>query len=203
MALTVPPPRVPPPAERGGEVRGEPWGGWYERELGWATAGTSPVRLLTGLRFDALVVPAVAGHAALRRVGPTGPVALMGLRMTLLVAPGSAEELPGLLDWLEWGGVALSLGRLGAGGRITAPPPPGHPAEPGAASWLRPPWASRKQDEAPVLPAFSGFGSSRGDAPDLVRLVDAVATECHRARLARARAGVFPEKPAAQPLASS
>lgn len=142
MTLTVPPPRVPPVVELGGAARGEPWdgwAGWYERELGWATAGGAPVRLLTGLRFDALVVPAVAGHAALRRVGPTGPVALMGLRMSLLVAPGSAEELPGLLDWLEWGGVALSLTGLGAGGRITAPPPPGRPAEPGAASWLRPP----------------------------------------------------------------
>ncbi|MFB8212156.1 MULTISPECIES: SCO3374 family protein [unclassified Streptomyces] len=206
MTLTVPPPRVPPAVELGGDARGEPcdgWAGWYERELGWATAGGAPVRLLTGLRFDVLVVPAVAGHAALRRVGPTGPVALMGLRMSLLVAPGSAEELPGLLDWLEWGGVALSLTGLGAGGRITAPPPPGRPAEPGAASWLRPPRPSRELDEAPVLPAFSGFGSRRTDAPDLVRLVDAVATECHRARLARARAGLFHDEPVAQPLAFS
>ncbi|MEW2127647.1 SCO3374 family protein [Streptomyces sp. NPDC087866] len=203
MAPTVPPPRVPPSAERGGDAPGGPWGGWYERELGWATVGGSPVRLLTGLRFDALVVPAVAGHAALRRVGRTGPVALMGLRMSLLVAPGSAEELPGLLDWLEWGGVALALTGLGAGGRITAPPPPGRPVEPGAATWLRPPGPSREQDEAPVLPAFSGFGSRGSDAPDLVRLVDAVATECHRARLTRARAGGFPDEPAAQPLAFS
>ncbi|MFE7622147.1 SCO3374 family protein [Streptomyces sp. NPDC057509] len=206
MALTVPPPRFPLSAEPGGGARKEPWDGWgrwYEEELGWATAGGAPVRLLTGLAFDALVVPAAAGHAALRRVGRTGPVALMGLRMSLLVAPGSAEELPGLLDWLEWGGVALSLSGLGAGGRITAPPPPGRPVPPGAASWLRPPRSSLEQDEAPALPAFSGFGSRGGDAPDLVRLVDAVATECHRARLTRARAGLFPDDPAAQPLAFS
>ncbi|MFJ4500402.1 SCO3374 family protein [Streptomyces sp. NPDC088864] len=206
MALTVPPPRAPSSAESCGEAPGGPgtgWAGWYERELGWAAVDGPPVRLPTGLRFDALVVPAAAGRAALRRVGRSGPVALRGPRMALLVAPGSAEELPGLLDWLEWGGVSLSLAVLGAGGHITAPPPPGVRAEPGAASWLRPPWPSPEQDEAPVFPAFSGFGSGVGDAPDLVRLVDAVATECHRVRLARARAGVFHDESATQPLAFS
>ncbi|MFF1920098.1 SCO3374 family protein [Streptomyces sp. NPDC058221] len=203
MALTVPPPRIPLPAERDGC---DPRGGcarWYEQELGWATAGDAPVRLLTGLRFDALVVPAAAGHAALRRVGRTGPVALMGRRMSLLVAAGSADELPGLLDWLEWGQVALTMTVLGAGGRITAPPPPGRPGPPGAAVWLRPPCPPHEQEGGPVLPALSGFGSRGGATPDLVRIVDAVATECHRARLMRARTGLSSDEPAAQPLAFS
>ncbi|MEU8628691.1 SCO3374 family protein [Streptomyces sp. NPDC048669] len=206
MALTVPPPRTPLPAGRDGRAGGEPRGGWaqwYEQELGWATAGVAPVRLLTGPRFDALVVPAAAGHAALRRVGRTGPVALMGERMSLLVAAGSADELPGLLDWLEWGPVALALTALGTGGRITAPPPPGRPGPPGAAVWLRPPWPLHEQEGEPVLPALSGFGSRRGDTPDLVRLVDAVATECHRTRLTRARTGPASDDSAAQPLAFS
>lgn len=206
MALTVPPPRTPLPAERDGRAGREPRGGcaqWYEQELGWATAGTAPVRLLTGLRFDALVVPAAAGHAALRRVGRTGPVALMGRRMSLLVAAGSADELPGLLDWLEWGGVALTLAALGTGGRITAPPPPGRPGPPGAAVWLRPPWPLHEKEREPVLPALSGFGSRGGDAPDLVRLVDAMATECHRARLMRARTRLSRDESADQPLAFS
>ncbi|MEW1691944.1 SCO3374 family protein [Streptomyces sp. NPDC091265] len=206
MALIVPPPRTAVPAERDGCTGSEPRGGcaqWYEQELGWATAGGAPVRLLTGLRFDALVVPAAAGHAALRRVGRTGPVALMGRRMSLLVAAGSADELPGLLDWLEWGGVALSLTALGAGGRITAPPPPGRSGPPGAAMWLRPPRPVRGQEDEPVLPALSGFGSRGGDAPDLVRLVDAMATECHRARLTRARTRLHSDESAAQPLAFS
>ncbi|TWG03955.1 hypothetical protein FHX80_112396 [Streptomyces brevispora] len=206
MALTVPPPRTSLPAERDRCAEGERRGGcaqWYEQELGWATAGVAPVRLLTGLRFDALVVPAAAGHAALRRVGRTGPVALMGRRMSLLVAAGSADELPGLLDWLEWGPVTLALTVLGTGGRITAPPPPGRPGPPGAAVWLRPPWPLREQEGEPVLPALSGFGSRGGDAPDLVRLVDAVATECHRARLMRARTRLSSDDPAAQPLAFS
>ncbi|MFJ2090952.1 SCO3374 family protein [Streptomyces sp. NPDC087901] len=206
MTLTVPPPRTALPAERGGRADGVSRGAcarWYEQKLGWATAGSSPVRLLTGLRFDALVVPADAGHAALRRVGRTGPVALSGRRMSLLVAPGSADELPGLLDWLEWGGVALTLTAVGSGGRITAPPPPGRPGLPGAAVWLRPPCPTHEQEGEPVFPALSGFGSRGGDAPDLIRLVDAVATECHRARLTRARTGMPPDETADQPLAFS
>nr|WSW68525.1 SCO3374 family protein [Streptomyces sp. NBC_00995] len=206
MTLTVPPPRTALPAERDDRAGGMSQGAcarWYERELGWATAGGAPVRLLTGLRFDALVVPAAAGHAALERVGRTGPVALTGGRMSLLVAPGSADELPGLLDWLEWGGVALELTALGTGGRITAPPPPGRPGPPGAAVWLRPPCPTHEQEGEPAFPALSGFGSRGGDAPDLIRLVDAVATECHRARLTRARTELPPEKTAAQPLAFS
>ncbi|TXS37281.1 SCO3374 family protein [Streptomyces sp. OR43] len=206
MTPTVPPPRTALPAERNSRADGVSRGAcarWYEQELGWATAGSAPVRLLTGLRFDALVVPAAAGRAALERVGATGPVALAGRRMSLLVAPGSADELPGLLDWLEWGGVALDLTALGVGGRITAPPPPGRPGSPGAAVWLRPPGPPHGQEGEPVFPALSGFGSRGGDAPDLIRLVDAVATECHRARLARARTGLPPKNSAAQPLAFS
>ncbi|MEV8456512.1 SCO3374 family protein [Streptomyces sp. NPDC052095] len=179
---------------------GARWARWYERELGWATAGTAPVRLLTGLEFDVLQVPAAAGHAALRRLDRTGPVALSGARMGLLVAAGSAEELPGLLDWLEWRGVALSLTAIGAGGRITAPVPPGRTAgTPGAATWLRPP--GPRHEGGTALPALTGLGNGDGAAPDLVRLVDAVATECHRARLTHTRTGSSATVPTTQPLA--
>ncbi|MEU8707340.1 SCO3374 family protein [Streptomyces sp. NPDC048565] len=175
---------------------------WYARELDWATAGTSPVRLLTGLRFDVLELPVAVGHAALRRVGRTGPVALAGQRMRLLVAAGSADELPGLLDWLEWGGIALDLSALGVGGHITAPVPPGGaPGSPGTAVWLRPP-GSRQEVET-SLPAVGGLGNRGGDAPDLVRLVDAAATECHRAKLAHARTRLWTHRPTGQPFAFS
>lgn len=122
---------------------------------------------------DALEMPAEAGRALLRRRGlRTGPVAYdpMRGRVLLLVPPGSAEELPGLLEWLEWGGVELDL---------TA-----HPAyapREATARWLRPP-GSGCEPGAPV------------PGVDLVRLVSAAATECHRARL-----GMRP----AQPLAFS
>lgn len=201
MAFTVP---YPAPSVTGERESGDcaRWAQWYERELGWATAGTAPVRLLTGLRFDVLQVPAAAGHAALRRLDRTGPVALSGARMSLLVAVGSADELPGLLDWLEWGGVALSLTAIGAGGRITAPVPPGRMAgRPGTAAWLRPP--GLRHEEGSEFPALAGLGSRGGGAPDLVRLVDAVATECHRARLMRARTGPSTDGSTAQPLAFS
>ncbi|MER6421225.1 SCO3374 family protein [Streptomyces sp. NPDC001137] len=178
---------------------------FYENELGWATvparAGSpgSPVRLRVGDRFDVLDVPAEAGRAGLRHLAPASPVALQGGRMRLLVAAGSAEELPGLLDWLEWGALTLDLRALGAGCVMDAPLPPGtRPADvrpvgrsgvQGAAVWLRPPEPGCAVEASlPTLSAVRGGGG----APDLVRLVDTVATQCHRLRLRRA---------CAQPLA--
>lgn len=176
---------------------------WYEDELGWPTSRGRPLELLTGARFDVLELPAAAGRAVLRRFGRTGPVAVAEGRMRLLVAAGGAEELPALLDWLEWGGVALDLVGVGAGGRIAAPAPPRVPrlCPPGAALWLRPPEPPRGSDH--FLPALAGFGSRGGDAPDLVRLVDMAATECHRVRLWRSRFRPPAGRPTSQPLAFS
>lgn len=181
MASTVPHPRGP----LDGAAR------WYEHEFGWAALEGPPLRLRTGLRFDVLEMPAGAGAAVLRRIGRTGPVALSGDRRLLrfLVAAGSAEEVPGLLSWLEWGGVELALTALGAGGLMRAPTPPRWPyaAAQGAAVWVRPPEPGR--EVVPALPVLAPFGDGArsggrgGGAPDLVRLVDAAATECHRARL--------------------
>lgn len=111
---------------------------WYENVLGWPTVPAEPgqpvrlVRLVVGVRFDVLDVPAEAGAAALAQLegrgrggGPVGfPVALCGGRMRLLVAAGSAAELPGLLEWLEWGApLELDLTAVGAGGVMEAPVP--------------------------------------------------------------------------------
>ncbi|WP_329219916.1 SCO3374 family protein [Streptomyces sp. NBC_01485] len=214
--------------------------GWYENELGWATVPGEPVRLLVGERFDVLDVPAEAGLAALRRLAPGSPVAVRGDRLRLLVAAGGADEVPGILQWLEWGALPLDLTAIGTGGLIEAPLPPGrnpgrtsgrtsgrdasrdpgrgaeHDAghdlgriaggvrtpggvpgssrpEPvqGAAVWLRPPVAGCEVETS--LPTMSAMGGV-GGAPDLVRLVDTLATHCHRVRLRRA---------SAQPLAFS
>ncbi|MDF3300596.1 SCO3374 family protein [Streptomyces tropicalis] len=193
---TVPSPR--PPLDPGDRARH-----WYESTLGWRTAPGAPLRLLVGHRFDVLDVPVEAGRAALRHLGPSSPVAVQGGRMRLLVAAGSAEELPGLLDWLEWGAVALDLTALGAGALMDAPPPPdrgaaaagthpaGLPGSQGAAVWLRPPGPGGGAEVS--LPTLSAAGSRAG-TPDLVRLVDTVATQCHRIRLLCA---------CAQPLAFS
>ncbi|MEU6103279.1 SCO3374 family protein [Streptomyces flaveolus] len=174
---------------------------WYESGLGWPTAPGTPVRLRVGVRFDVLDVPAEAGHAALRRRAHGFPVALRRERMLLLVAAGGADELPGLLDWLEWGSLALDLRAVGAGGLMDAPLPPesgpagpsslqpsghdasGHDASQGAAVWLRPPGTGSEVEAS--LPTLSALGDA-GTAPDLARLVHTLATQCHRLRLSRA-----------------
>ncbi|MER6066477.1 SCO3374 family protein [Streptomyces sp. NPDC001792] len=181
---------------------------WYENDLGWATVPGRPLRLLTGVRFDVLDVPAEAGAEALRHLAPGSPVALRGDRMELLVAVGSAEELPGLLDWLEWSAVALDLRVLGAGDAMDAPVPPAAGSEEaawagsaqGAAVWLRPPGPGGEVEAS--LPAMPAMGREEG-APDLVRLLDTVAAQCHRVRLRRPRAGLPTACRRDQPLAFS
>jgi hypothetical protein len=155
-----------------------------------------PVRLRVGVRFDVLDVPAEAGRAALGRLAPGFPVALRGGRMLLLVAAGSADELPGLLEWLEWGSLPLDLRAIGAGGLLDAPLPPepgpagaappsrGRGGSRGAGVWLRPPEPGSQADAS--LPALPGPGRATGAAPDLARLVHTLATQCHRVRLTRA-----------------
>ncbi|WP_169442423.1 hypothetical protein [Streptomyces sp. HNM0574] len=109
--------------------------------------------------YDALVLPADAGLALLRRRGlRTGPVTYDPVErcIQLLVPQDSAEELPGLLEWLEWSGIALELT---ARADFT-------PRE--AVVWLRPPGPDHEAGHV-----------------DLVRLVSAAATECHRAQLRR------------------
>ncbi|MGW4319298.1 SCO3374 family protein [Streptomyces sp. NPDC004684] len=257
VPVPLPPPRRPPDSGAGHGDAGVRR--WYEEALGWATAPGSPVRLVVGDRFDVLDVPLEAGLAALRHLGPGSPAAVQGDRMRLPVAVGAAEELPGLLEWLEWGAldpgvVGLGAGTLmdapmppGAGAPVGAPPPSlggglllgarplagggtsvgalpaqgrGSPADArrspgggssaeasraqgpgpvvgapsvgsgvlfagrrGAAVWVRPPVPGRAVE--PSLPALSALGGG-GEAPDLVRLVTTLATECHRLRLREA-----------------
>lgn len=178
-----------------------------------------PLRLVAGVRFDVLDVPAAAGLAALRHLAPHSPVAAQGDRVRILVAPGSARELPGLLDWLEWGSLELDLTALDDGALLDAPelgaqwaldgsPVTGPWAEggsrsgppvavgragsvQGAAVWVRPPGPGGEVESS--LPTLSALGGG-GGAPDLVRVVDTVATQCHRIRLRRT---------CAQPLAFS
>ncbi|MFI7387406.1 SCO3374 family protein [Streptomyces sp. NPDC049813] len=178
---------------------------WYETELGWAVEpGPRGARLRTGERFDVLELPADAGFAMLHRCDPRSPVAVRGETMQLLVAAGGADELPGLLDWLEWGALPLDLVAIGADGFIDAPTPPGWTGPREAATWVRPPEPGHELE--PVLPALTSLTAvatwsavgGGGGAPDLVRLVDTAATHCHRARLRRASAA-----PRRQPLAFS
>ncbi|WP_395572933.1 SCO3374 family protein [Streptomyces sp. BK79] len=188
----VPLPRRPPEARGGGWERVR---SWYEDVLGWPTAPGAPVRLRAGVRFDVLDVPAEAGHAALERLGRAGPaacgpgfpVAVRGGRMWLFVAAGGADELPGLLEWLEWGSLPLDLTAAGAGTLVDAPLGPvplgGRDDRAdlrGAAVWVRPPEPGCEDEDS--LPALSATGGP-GAGPDLARLVRTLATQCHRVRL--------------------
>ncbi|MFF5519144.1 hypothetical protein [Streptomyces coeruleorubidus] len=63
------------------------------------------------------------------------------------------------------------------------PLPLGRFGSQGAAVWLRPPEPGCEVEAS--LPTLSALGGG-GEAPDLVRLVNTVATQCHRLRLRRA-----------------
>ncbi|MFF9806172.1 bifunctional DNA primase/polymerase [Streptomyces coeruleorubidus] len=83
----------------------------------WEERPGTPVVLPCGSVFDVVSAPAMFGRRMLDRLwddGPgSGPVAQFRGRMLLFAAPGTAQRLPALLEWEEWG----------AGGR-TRPVPP-------------------------------------------------------------------------------
>jgi hypothetical protein len=131
--------------------------------------------------YDVLDVPAEAGFQVLDRCTATGPVALRGRRMQFLVAPDSAEDLPGLLEWLEWSGIPLDLVPLN--GREAA-------CHRYASAWLRPPGPDVQ------LPALSLGAGAAGVG--LAALVSALANACHRLRLRE----YLPDQPCAFSYAS-
>jgi len=165
--------------------------GWYEHELGWPVSDGPPPGLVTGVRFDALDIPDAAGFAVLSRFSrpdQLGPVALDGHRIRLLVAAGSAEELPGLLEWLEWGGIPLDLAALGAGRRMRAP---AHPEwarreaayDRSAPVWLRPPRPGFDVESTVPALRVASEADGTGVPIGLSALVAALATACHRITL--------------------
>ncbi|WP_330175693.1 bifunctional DNA primase/polymerase [Streptomyces sp. NBC_01498] len=73
----------------------------------WADRPTAPGVLPCGTVFDVVNVPAVFGRRMLDRLwfeGPgSGPVATHRGRTMLFTLPGTAQRLPSLLSWEEWG----------------------------------------------------------------------------------------------------
>ncbi|MFS8201765.1 bifunctional DNA primase/polymerase [Streptomyces sp. CWNU-52B] len=107
----------------------------------WEDRPCAPVVLACGSAFDVVSAPAVFGRHMLDRLwdeGPgSGPVAAHRGRMLLFAAPGTAQRLPSLLEWEEWGsGGASDRGRSippllchGTGDAVTVPTPaPGLPS---------------------------------------------------------------------------
>jgi hypothetical protein len=87
----------------------------------WEERPDAPVVLPCGSAFDVVSAPAIFGRRMLDRLwdeGPgSGPVAQFRGRMLLFAAPGTAQRLPSLLEWEEWG----ARGRVD--GRTAAIPP--------------------------------------------------------------------------------
>ncbi|MFB7916621.1 hypothetical protein [Streptomyces sp. NPDC056061] len=74
----------------------------------WQARPASPGVLPCGSAFDVVNVPTLFGRRMLEHLwsdGPgSGPVATHRGRMLLFASPGTAQRLPSLLDWEEWGG---------------------------------------------------------------------------------------------------
>ncbi len=111
----------------------------------------TPAVLPCGSAFDVVNAPAIFGRRMLDRLwgeGPgSGPVAAHRGRMLLFATPGTAQRLPALLEWEEWGsdggaGRCRAIPPLlchGRGDAVTIPPTSTTPAPapiPTPARWL-------------------------------------------------------------------
>lgn len=124
----------------------------------WAEDPLATVILPCGTAFDVIDAPMLFGRRMLDRLwspaGPgSGPVAAQRGRLLLFAAPGTAQRLPALLAWEEWGGEGRTapppLLSYGTGDAVTVPPlcppPAGLEPTPPASRWLvvpdgRSPW---------------------------------------------------------------
>ncbi|MEV0980694.1 bifunctional DNA primase/polymerase [Streptomyces sp. NPDC049915] len=124
----------------------------------WEEQPDAPVVLPCGTAFDVVGTPALFGRRMLDRLwaeGPgSGPVAVLRGRMLLFAAPGTAQRLPSLLEWEEWGSGSDHTGRTdgipplichGTGDAVTVPPVSATAPGTSAARWLvapdtRHPW---------------------------------------------------------------
>ncbi|MET9497710.1 bifunctional DNA primase/polymerase [Streptomyces sp. NPDC006552] len=115
----------------------------------WASRPAAPVVLPCGSVFDVVNVPAIFGRRMLDRLwdeGPgSGPVAAHRGRMLLFSAPGTAQRLPSLLEWEEWGPAVPPLLCHGTGDAVTVPAPTASRADRPDSRWLvapdtRRPW---------------------------------------------------------------
>ncbi|MEZ0091454.1 hypothetical protein ABH925_002616 [Streptacidiphilus sp. EB129] len=138
-------------------------------------------------RVDAPLDAGLAALARLRRRGrPTGAVTVHGDRLTVRLAPGSAEDVPDLLRWLGWGhldgvlrarrGCAAPPALLPAAAPRTAPPPPAVPP--------------------PVVVPHRRPASADAALPPehLPGLLDALADACARAHLDRTLVSRWPSR---------
>jgi hypothetical protein len=104
----------------------------------WKERPDAPVVLPCGSAFDVVNAPAIFGRRMVDRLwdeGPgSGPVAAYRGRMLLFASPGTAQRLPSLLGWEEWGAHPGEHSRTGSvppllchgkGDAVTVPAPAG------------------------------------------------------------------------------
>ncbi|MFF5935568.1 bifunctional DNA primase/polymerase [Streptomyces sp. NPDC012508] len=101
----------------------------------WESRPAAPAVLPCGTVFDVVNVEPIFGRRMLDRLwaeGPgSGPVAVHRGRMLLFAAPGTAQRLPALLHWEEWGDTVPPPLCHGTGDAVTIPPlTPQNPAGP-------------------------------------------------------------------------
>ncbi|MFD5938128.1 hypothetical protein [Streptomyces griseus] len=130
----------------------------------WEERPKVPGVLPCGSAFDVVNVPALFGRRMLEQLwaeGPgSGPVATHRGRMLLFAAPGTAQRLPSLLAWEEWGtsgsggggdsgkqrGAVPPVLCHGTGDAVTVPPLTCVPSESG------PRWVVAPDTRSPWLP---------------------------------------------------
>ncbi|MEU9705362.1 bifunctional DNA primase/polymerase [Streptomyces sp. NPDC047981] len=92
----------------------------------WEARPAAPAVLPCGTVFDVVSVGTIFGRRMLDRLwadGPgSGPVAVHRGRMLLFAAPGTAQRLPALLHWEEWGDAVPPPLCHGLGDEVTIPP---------------------------------------------------------------------------------
>ncbi|WP_252395717.1 bifunctional DNA primase/polymerase [Streptantibioticus parmotrematis] len=92
----------------------------------WSARPSAPSVLPCGTVFDVVNLPALFGRRMLERLwtaGPgCGPVALQNNRVLVFAEPGTADRLPSLLSWEEWGERVPRPLCHGAGDAVTVPP---------------------------------------------------------------------------------
>ncbi|WP_371671279.1 hypothetical protein OG985_28870 [Streptomyces sp. NBC_00289] len=142
----------------------------------WQERPDAPVVLPCGAVFDVVSAPVVFGRRMVDRLwdeGPgSGPVAVFWGRMLLFAAPGTAQRLPSLMRWEEWGdrdGECARTGSIppllghGTGDAVTVPPPLGA-AGPGGrfdARWLVAPDTRRPWLPGPEILLWAAVRAAR------------------------------------------
>ncbi|WP_326722896.1 bifunctional DNA primase/polymerase [Streptomyces sp. NBC_00243] len=157
----------------------------------WEERPGAPVVLPCGSTFDIVNTPVIFGRRMLDRLwdeGPgSGPVATYRGRMLLFAAPGTAQRLPSLLDWEEWGSHARSEGSgrsggippllcHGTGDAVTVPAPGvGDTKGPGPANRPESRWLVAPDTRQPWLPGpeillWAAVRAARAAASAAVRI---------------------------------